>query len=68
MYYLVQLTQCAFMKKTTDNNLVNFKQERSKRIHDIHEKKLQEVHNAFEKAFPLPSSKKANKKKKGKKK
>lgn len=56
------------MKKPTDNNLVNFNQERSKRIHDIHEKKLQEVHDAFEKAFPLPSSKKVNKKKKGKKK
>ena len=56
------------MKKTTDNNLVNFNQERNKRIHDIHEKNLQELHNAFEKEFPLANSKKTNKKKKTKKK
>ncbi len=56
------------MNKPTDDNLIQFKQQRSKRIHDIHEKKLQEVHKAFEKAFPLANSKKANSKNKNKKK
>lgn len=56
------------MKKITDNNLINFNQERSKHIHNIHEKKLQEIQQAFEKAFPLPNNKKTTKKSKGKKK
>lgn len=56
------------MNKPSDDNIIKFQQARSKRIHDIHEKKLQEVHKAFEKAFPLTNSKKTTKKNKTKKK
>lgn len=56
------------MKNPTDNNTpIDLNKERNKRIHDIHEKRLQDVHNAFEKAFPLPTTNKAKKTKKNKK-
>jgi len=52
------------MKKDTNvDKLINFKEERNKRIHDLHEKRLQEVQQAFNKAFPLPTTKKAKKNK-----
>lgn len=51
------------MSKTKTDKTIDFFKERSKRIHDIKEKRLQEVHNAFEKAFTLPSSKKPKRKK-----
>lgn len=46
-------------KKTT---VIDFKQARSERIHEIHDKRLHEVHAAFEKAFPLVKPKVAKKK------
>ena len=54
------------MKKTTTSQPISFLTERNKRIHDINEKKLQEVHSAFDKAFPMTFSKKAAKRKKKK--
>ena len=43
---------------------IDFAAERERRIHDLHEKRLQDVRQAFEQALPLPSAKK--KKAKGK--
>lgn len=52
------------MKKTITDKPIDFLIERNKRIHDIKEKKLQEVHDAFNKAFPLSTLKKHKRKKK----
>ena len=48
---------------SNDDKLIDFNAERDKRIHDVHEKSLQEVRKAFEQALPLG---KARKKGKGK--
>lgn len=48
-------------------SLIDFSQEREKRVHDLKEKRLLEVRDAFERAMPMPSSKPRAKKKKGKK-
>lgn len=50
--------------------VIDLAEARRDRLHDIHEARLTEVRNAFEKAFPLPSSppaKKRRTKKKAKK-
>lgn len=55
------------MKKPIDDPiLIDLSQERKKRIHDIHEKNLQEINDAFEKAFPLAKKRKIKKQKKKK--
>ena len=36
-----------------DDKLIDFSAERDKRIHDVHEKRLQEVRKAFEQVLPL---------------
>ncbi|GAB3468562.1 hypothetical protein [Azotobacter salinestris] len=41
-----------------DDNLIDFSSERSKRIHDLHEKRLNNVRQAFAQALPLPQGKK----------
>ncbi|MGO2452318.1 hypothetical protein SAMN04490203_1115 [Pseudomonas taetrolens] len=46
-----------------DNKLVDLGAERAKRVHDLNEKRLNEVRQAFEQAMPLV---KAKKKPKGK--
>ncbi|MGV8843621.1 MAG: hypothetical protein ACOH2I_10385 [Pseudomonas sp.] len=46
-----------------DENLIDFAAERDKRVHDLKDKRLNEVRGAFERALPLP---KASKKAKGK--
>lgn len=46
-----------------DDKLVDFAAERDKRIHDLRDKKLNEMRDAFEQALPLP---KGGKKPKGK--
>ncbi|MBD7976372.1 MULTISPECIES: hypothetical protein [Pseudomonas] len=48
-----------------DDKLIDFTAERGKRIHDLHEKRLNDVRQAFEQALPLPKGKKATKKPKG---
>ena len=48
----------------TSDNLIDFNAERGKRIHDLHEKRLGDVRDAFAKAFPLPKAKKTKPKKK----
>ena len=40
------------------DKLIDFTAERGKRIHDLHEKRLIEVREAFEQALPLPKTKK----------
>lgn len=46
-----------------DNKLVDLGAERAKRVHDLNEKRLLEVRNAFEQAMPLANAKKKPKKK-----
>ena len=48
---------------SNDDKLIDFSAERGKRIHDLHEKKLDEMRQAFEQALPLPKVKKKAKSK-----
>jgi hypothetical protein len=43
---------------SNDDKLIDFGAERDKRIHDLRDKKLNEMRQAFEQALPLPSGKK----------
>lgn len=47
----------------SQDNLIDFGTERTKRIHDLKEKRLNEVRQAFEQAMPLPKAKKKSKSK-----
>ena len=49
-----------------DDKLIDLTTERAKRVHDLNEKRLNEVRNAFEQAMPLgkPKKKPKNKPKK----
>lgn len=47
----------------SDNNLIDFTSERSKRVHDLNEKRLNEMRQAFEQALPLAKPKKKGKSK-----
>ena len=46
-----------------DDKLIDLNAERAKRVHDLNEKRLNEVRQAFEQAMPLTSAKKKPKKK-----
>lgn len=46
-----------------DDNLIDFASERSKRIHDINDKRLNEMRQVFEQVMPLGAAKKKSKKK-----
>lgn len=48
-----------------DDKLIDLNAERAKRVHDLNEKRLNEVRQAFEQAMPLAKSK-ASKKSKSK--
>ena len=48
----------------SDEKLIDFTAERGKRIHDLHDKKLDEMRQAFEQALPLPMGKSKSKPKK----
>lgn len=48
---------------SNDENLIDFSAERDKRIHDLHEKRLQDVRKAFEHALPLGKTRKKGKSK-----
>ncbi|CAI3787563.1 hypothetical protein AHFPHNDE_01232 [Pseudomonas sp. MM227] len=50
-----------------DDNLIDFASERGKRIHDIKDKRLNEMRQAFEQALPLAQAKAGKKAKKPKK-
>jgi hypothetical protein len=47
----------------SDDNLIDFASERSKRIHDLKERRLNEMRQAFEQALPLGKTKKKGKSK-----
>ena len=49
-----------------DQNLIDLSAERAKRVHDLNDKRLKEVRQAFEQAMPLSTGKKAKKKPKKK--
>lgn len=46
-----------------DNKLVDLGAERAKRVHNLNEKRLNEVRQAFEQAMPLTKAKKKSKSK-----
>jgi len=46
-----------------DDKLIDFTAERAKRVHDLNDKRLNEVRQQFEQAMPLGSGKKKPKKK-----
>ncbi|HWH89190.1 MAG TPA: hypothetical protein VNV36_20770 [Pseudomonas sp.] len=46
-----------------DDKLIDLSTERAKRVHDLNEKRLNEVRQAFEQAMPLGKSKKKSKNK-----
>ncbi|WP_165493654.1 hypothetical protein [Phytopseudomonas daroniae] len=48
---------------SNDVKLIDFNAERDKRIHDLRDKKLEEMRNAFEQALPMPKGKKKSKSK-----
>lgn len=48
---------------SNDEKLIDFTAERDKRIHDVHEKRLQDVRKAFEQALPLGKTRKKGKSK-----
>ena len=48
---------------SNDDKLIDFASERDKRIHDVHEKRLQDVRQAFENALPLGKTRKKGKNK-----
>ena len=50
-----------------DDNLIDFASERGKRIHDLKDKRLNEMRQAFEQALPLTQAKAKKKSKKPKK-
>lgn len=55
------------MSEKSAENVVSLSSERARRVHDLHEKRLQGVRAAFVKALPLtatPARKKKNAKKK----
>lgn len=45
-----------------DSNLIDFDAERSKRIHDLNDKRLDDMRKAFEQALPLGNGRTARKK------
>ncbi|MCO6055705.1 hypothetical protein NG726_03325 [Pseudomonas sp. MOB-449] len=49
---------------SNDDNLIDFGAERDKRIHDLNDKRLNDMRKAFEQAMPLslPKGKKGGKK------
>jgi len=47
----------------SQNNHNNFDAERARRVHDIKEKRLNEMRDAFEQALPLNAAKKKAKRK-----
>ena len=51
----------------SQDNLIDFGAERAKRIHDIKDKRLDEMRQAFEQTMPLSKSKKKKGKSKPKK-
>lgn len=50
-----------------ENNLIDFGSERGKRIHDLHDKRLNEMRSAFEQALPLNAAPKKRRSKAKKK-
>jgi hypothetical protein len=48
---------------SNDDKLIDFTAERDKRIHDVHEKRLQDVRKAFEQALPMGKPRKKGKNK-----
>lgn len=43
---------------SNDDKLIDFNAERDKRIHDLHDKRLDEMRQAFEQVLPLVKGKK----------
>jgi hypothetical protein len=50
-----------FTASMNDDKVIDLSSERDKRVHDRHEKRLNEVREAFAQAFPLPKAKSKSK-------
>ena len=46
---------------SSDEKLIDFSAERAKRIHDLNDKRLEEMRKTFEQALPLGKAKKKGK-------
>jgi len=46
---------------STDEKLIDFSAERARRIHDLNDKRLEEMRKTFEQVLPLGKAKKKNK-------
>ncbi len=53
----------AFNAMSQDDKLIDLNAERAKRIHDLNDKRLNEVRQAFEQAMPMGKAKKKPKNK-----
>ncbi len=53
----------ALSAMSQDDKLIDLNAERAKRVHDLNEKRLNEVRQAFEQAMPLGTAKKKPKSK-----
>jgi hypothetical protein len=56
-------TSDALSTMSQDDKLIDLNSERAKRVHDLNEKRLNEVRQAFEQAMPLGKAKKKPKNK-----
>ncbi|MCQ4297086.1 hypothetical protein NAU58_16030 [Pseudomonas stutzeri] len=43
---------------STDDKLIDFNAERAKRVHDLNDKRLEDMRNVFEQVLPLGQAKK----------
>jgi hypothetical protein len=46
---------------STDEKLIDFSAERAKRVHDLNDKRLEEMRKVFEQVLPLGTAKKKGK-------
>lgn len=57
------ISRDALKTMSQDDKLIDLNSERAKRVHDLNEKRLNEVRQAFEQAMPLGKAKKKPKSK-----
>ena len=62
-HYCNNLSNDAQSTMSQDDKLIDLNSERAKRVHDLNEKRLNEVRQAFEQAMPLGKAKKKPKNK-----
>ncbi|VVM91639.1 hypothetical protein PS862_02639 [Pseudomonas fluorescens] len=63
LHYYENLPSDVLNAMSQDDKLIDLNTERAKRVHDLNEKRLNEVRQAFEQAMPLGKAKKKPKNK-----